>query len=77
VLQLFARGQLEAFVAQYLDPWRHLYRQVEHGCGAAALIARLVERVTELPITRDGHPDPEVMGALHRRLAAEMGLAFS
>jgi len=75
VLQLFERGELEAFVAQYLDPWRHLYRQVEHGCGAASLIARLAERVTQLPVASGEDPDAEMMEALHRRLAAEMGLA--
>jgi MoaA/NifB/PqqE/SkfB family radical SAM enzyme len=75
VLQLFERGELDAFVAQYLNPWRQLYRQVEHGCGAAALIARLAERLTALSIASDGHPAPEAMEALHRRLAAEMGLA--
>jgi hypothetical protein len=79
VLQLFERGELESFVARHLDPWRHLYRQVEHGCGAAALIARLAERVAEMQ-TRTGGGSTEalpdaVMEPLHQQLAAEMGLA--
>jgi len=75
VLQLFERGELEAFVERHLDPWRHLYRQVEHGCGAAALIARLAERLTELHATGADAPDAMAMEQLHRRLAQEMGLS--
>ena len=79
VLQLFERGELGSFVARHLDPWRHLYRQVEHGCGAAALIARLAEQVAELQASAGGAPTealPDaVMEPLHQQLAAEMGLA--
>lgn len=81
VLQLFERGELEVFVARYLDPWRHCYRQVEHGCGAAALIARLAERVAELQASDDGGLSEvltdSAMASLHRRLALEMGLALA
>jgi len=75
VLRLFERGELEDFVAIHLDPWRHLYRQVEHGCGAAALIARLAERVAELQASGGSVVSADRMEQLHRRLAAEMGLA--
>lgn len=75
VLQLFERGDLEDFVARHLEPWRHLYRQVEHGCGAAALIARLAERVGELEANSVGAPTAMALEQLHRCLAAEMGLA--
>jgi len=75
VLQLFERGELEDFVARHLDPWRHLYRQVEHGCGSAALIARLAERVAEMEATDADAPDAMAMEQLHRRLAQEMGLS--
>lgn len=75
VLQLFERGELETFVALHLDPWRHLYRQVEHGCGAAALIARLAERLAHMQV-RVGEPaDAAAMEQLHRQLAQEMGLS--
>jgi hypothetical protein len=75
VLRLFERGELEDFVAIHLDPWRHLYRQVEHGCGAAALIARLAERVAELQASSGSTVSADRMEQLHRRLATEMGLA--
>lgn len=75
VLQLFERGDLEDFVARHLEPWRHLYRQVEHGCGAAALIARLAERVGQLEANSVGAPTAMALEQLHRRLAVEMGLA--
>jgi len=77
VLQLFESGELEDFVALHLDPWRHLYRQVEHGCGAAALIARLAERVAEMEATDADAPDAMAMEQLHRRLAQEMGFSVA
>jgi hypothetical protein len=75
VLLLFESGELDVFVKRYLDPWRHHYRQVEHGCGAAALIARLAERIIELESSCDGLLDTAALDSLHRQLAAEMGLA--
>jgi len=76
VAQLFASGELDAFVADHLTPWQHLYRGIEHGCTAAALIARLAERLAK-QLAQDPSLQPEKLEQLHRRLAAEMGLGAS
>jgi hypothetical protein len=73
VVQLFERGELEDIVVRHLDPWRHLYRQVEHGCGAAALIARLAERLADMQVRVGAPADAAAMEHLHRTLAMEIG----
>ncbi|WP_094560606.1 hypothetical protein [Synechococcus sp. 8F6] len=74
VVQLFDSGELEAFVAEHLTPWRHIYRGLDHGCTAAALIARLAERLSMQQQNADRPLHPEQLELLHRRLAKEMGL---
>jgi hypothetical protein len=74
VVQLFGRGELETFVAEHLTPWRHLYRGLDHGCTAAALIARLAEQLSRQQQSADRPLYPEELEQLHRRLAREMGL---
>jgi hypothetical protein len=75
VLQLFAGGGLEAFVVEHLAPWRHLYRGIDHGCTAAALIARLAERLDHHQQTLGRPVLPKELEPIHRQLAAEMGLS--
>ena len=68
VFRCFEQDDLEGFVERYFEPWQHHYRQIEHGCAASALIARLVEQVSQSVI-----PD-EKMNEMHQRLAREMGM---
>jgi organic radical activating enzyme len=74
VLQLFANGNLEAFVAKHLAAWQHLYRGIDHGCTAAALIARLAELLSQQQQALGRELQPQEQESLHRQLAAEMGL---
>lgn len=79
VVALFAGGDLEAFVQEHLEPWAHLYRQPAHACTAAALIARLVERLVSMgAISSNQRPPISAdmdMHSLHESLAQEMGLS--
>lgn len=74
VVQLFNSGELETFVSEHLTPWRHIYRGLDHGCTAAALIARLAEQLSVEQQKTDLPHHPDVLEQLHRRLAKEMGV---
>lgn len=75
VSRLFEAGEIEAFVAEHLTPWRHLYRGLEHGCTAAALIARLAERLAQQQQALNRPLGPQELEPLHRHLAAEMSVS--
>jgi hypothetical protein len=75
VVQLFASGDFESFVARVITPWRHLYVDPHHGCAASALLARIAGEVQRLENAAGGPAGEGQLEQLHRRIAAEYRLA--
>jgi hypothetical protein len=74
VVQLFARGDFEAFIARTLTPWRHLYRDPHHGCAASALVARIAGDVERLECSSGREANERELEQLHRKISAEYRL---
>jgi MoaA/NifB/PqqE/SkfB family radical SAM enzyme len=75
VWRLFADGNIEQFVTTRIEPWKHIYREIEHPCGASAMIARVAAAIHEHEAHWGrGASDLETAG-IHYRIAAEMNLA--
>jgi MoaA/NifB/PqqE/SkfB family radical SAM enzyme len=75
VWRLFADGDIEQFVATRIEPWKHIYREIQHPCGASAMIARVASAIHEHEAHWGrGASDLETAG-IHHRIAAEMNLA--
>jgi len=74
VFCLFEQGNLEHFIEKYFEPWQYHYREIQHGCAASALIARLMEHVTKAMKVDKPHPSDEEMNAIHVQLSREMGM---
>jgi hypothetical protein len=76
VSQLFASDNLASFIETHLVPWQHLYKNINHGCTAAAVIARIAEEA-HAHQTSLGRPlNPEEMAVLHQRISQEYRLAI-
>ena len=74
VVQLFASGDFEAFIARTFTPWRHLYVDPHHGCAASALVARIAGEVQQLESSAGRAASEGELERLHRRVAAEYRL---
>ena len=71
VVQLFASGDFDAFIARAITPWRHLYADPHHACAASALVARIAGEVQRLELGNGGQASADELEQLHCRLAAE------
>lgn len=74
IVQLFASGDFEAFIARAITPWRHLYADPHHGCAASALMARIAEEVQRLERAAGRAAGDQELEELHRQIAAEYRL---
>jgi hypothetical protein len=74
VVQLFASGGFDAFIARAITPWRHLYADPHHACAASALVARIAGEVQGLELGNGRQASADELEQLHRRMAAEYRL---
>lgn len=74
MVQLFASGDFEAFIARTFTPWRHLYVDPHHGCAASALVARIAGEVELLESSTGRAASERELERLQRRVAAEYRL---
>jgi MoaA/NifB/PqqE/SkfB family radical SAM enzyme len=74
VHQLFQSTDFEQFTANYITPWLSVYQQINHGCTASALIARVVEEVEKLRNQHGTNPSNDEMAQIHHKLAREYRL---
>lgn len=75
VWRLFADGDVEQFVATRIEPWQHIYREIQHPCGASAMIARVAAAIHEHEAHWGRVASELETAGIHHRVAAEMNLA--
>jgi hypothetical protein len=57
-------GALEVFIDAYITPWQDGYRNIENGCTASAMVARVIEVVHQ--ISQDSQtPSAQQMAEIH------------
>jgi hypothetical protein len=74
LVQLFAIGDFEAFIAREFTPWRHLYVDPHHGCAESALVTRIAVEVERLQASAGQAASEQELEQLHLRVAAEYRL---
>ncbi|HVU05514.1 MAG TPA: radical SAM protein [Polyangiaceae bacterium] len=74
VVRLFATGGVAQFAAEHIERFRHLYRNVEHPCAAAALVARVAELVGRRCAEVGRDLTDRELETIHRTIAGEWGI---
>jgi MoaA/NifB/PqqE/SkfB family radical SAM enzyme len=74
VYQLFKSGNFDDFVDEYMAGWAHLYKDINHGCTASAVIARIAEEVYKKEAEHDRCLTEEEMTELHKTIGKDYHL---
>jgi MoaA/NifB/PqqE/SkfB family radical SAM enzyme len=77
VYQLFKSGNFDDFVARHMAGWAHLYKEINHGCTASAVIARIAEEVYKKEAEYDRCLTEEEMTELHKTIGKDYHLLLN